>query len=278
MKRRTQDGYHDRIGRVVAAILADPAADHSVETLASVAALSPFHFHRIYRAMTGEGVAETVRRVRLARAAKLLGETEEPVIAIALDAGYESAPAFARAFRQFSGTNPSAFKASRKTLAGCSADNTLPPIELQKVAPMRLLVLRHDGPLESISHTHRRLATVLASHFPRETLSHRIGISEGDPEGGDSFTYRVGVAVGKDVGPIGGLELLDLPGGLYASYRHIGAYGLITSAYHILFGGWLPRSGHELDGRPALEIYRSPWSHGDRQDCVTDLMIPIKEP
>jgi AraC family transcriptional regulator len=275
MKETTQQRYHDRIARVIAAILADPAAEHSVARLAAIAAMSPFHFHRIYRAMTGEGVAETVRRVRLARAARALGETEEAVINVALDAGYDSAQAFARAFRQFSGHSPSAFQNSWKTLA--DTDEPDPRVTLIELPSARALCLRHDGPLESLPQTYRRLVSQLSPALTLNMLSDRIGHSLGDPEGGDNFHYYAGILIGEGITDIPGLTTRHLPGGRYAAYRLVGSYGLITPAYRALFGTWLPRSGFELDDRPVLEFYRSPWSWGDRANCVTDLMIPIKE-
>ncbi len=50
----------------------NPAGDHRLETLAEVAQSSPFNFHRIFRALTAETVAEFGRRARLERAGYLM--------------------------------------------------------------------------------------------------------------------------------------------------------------------------------------------------------------
>lgn len=275
MKTRTQRSYQDRIARVLAVILADPAADHSVERLAATAAMSPFHFHRIYRAITGEGVAETVRRVRLARAARALGELRESVLGAALDAGYDSPQAFSRAFRQFSGHSPTDFQSNWKGVADVGGARSASHVTIVEIPPARALCLKHQGPVETIAHTYRRLAGLLHGRLPPS--SQPIGVSVGDPEGGDSFRYHAGVVIDGARPDVPGLTLLHLRGGRYAAYRLVGPYGLITPTYRMLFGGWLPHSGHELDDRPALEFYRSPLSWRGRSDCVTDLMIPIKE-
>src|ERR1041384_7839609 len=65
---RAQD-YTQRLERVITWL-----ADHLDEApdlvrLADVACMSPYHFHRIYRAMQGETAADTIRRLRLHRAA-----------------------------------------------------------------------------------------------------------------------------------------------------------------------------------------------------------------
>lgn len=72
MKSDTLRDYRRRIARVIEAINADPAAPHSTESLAAIAHFSPYHFHRLYRAMTGESVAVTVRRARRLRQGAIL--------------------------------------------------------------------------------------------------------------------------------------------------------------------------------------------------------------
>ncbi|MDR6856595.1 AraC family transcriptional regulator [Variovorax guangxiensis] len=99
--------YVARINRVIDHIdghLADPL---DLATLAGVAHFSAWHFHRVFQAMTGETLADCVRRRRLeVAAARLLGLPPEPVLAIALDVGFGSAPVFTRAFSAHFGATP----------------------------------------------------------------------------------------------------------------------------------------------------------------------------
>lgn len=74
------------LARVVASL--DEALD--LGRLAREAALSPFHFHRIFRGMVGETPLELQRRLRLERAAFQLFAPGTSVTSIAFDAGYES--------------------------------------------------------------------------------------------------------------------------------------------------------------------------------------------
>lgn len=117
MKASTELDYRRRIARVIEAILLEPGAPHTLDSLAAVAHLSPYHFHRIYRALAGESIVETVQRLRLAQAAQRLTDASARVTAVAHDAGYNSPQAFARAFRGFTGVTPSEFKARQKHLA-----------------------------------------------------------------------------------------------------------------------------------------------------------------
>jgi AraC family transcriptional regulator len=90
--------------------------DHADEPLdrarlAAVAGFSVPHFHRLWRAHTGENIAAYVRRVRLKRAALKLRMGAVDITEVALCAGYETHAAFTRAFRQEYGLSPSQFRA-----------------------------------------------------------------------------------------------------------------------------------------------------------------------
>ena len=61
--------YGGRLERVLAYLADNLDRELDLDRLADVACFSPFHFHRIFHALQGETVAESVRRMRLHRAA-----------------------------------------------------------------------------------------------------------------------------------------------------------------------------------------------------------------
>jgi len=72
MKTDTFNHYAVRIDRAIALLAQRLAAGEPPPTLDEMAAaahFSPFHFHRIYRALTQETLAQTVARLRQDRAA-----------------------------------------------------------------------------------------------------------------------------------------------------------------------------------------------------------------
>lgn len=92
--------YERRVNRVMDFVQANLADELGLEKLASVAAFSPFHFHRVFVAITGETLSDFIRRIRLERAASYLALLRETsVLDIALRCGFSSAAAFARAFK-----------------------------------------------------------------------------------------------------------------------------------------------------------------------------------
>lgn len=274
----------------------EPGAPHTLESLAAVAHLSPYHFHRIYRALTGESVVETVQRLRLAQAAQRLTDAAALVTTVAHDAGYDSPQAFARAFRGFTGVTPSEFKARQKRLAApprarrtsepCEAAATesrmsvLPSVELAEIAPIDLLCLRHEGPVATIGQTYRSLMDMLHCE-EHSTMDQRVGICMRDPALSGGFRYHAGIVAMPHTASRAGegeaIEAVRVEGGLYAVHRLIGPYALIAPTFRALYGGWLPQSGYARDDRPSLEVYRNSMVAGLQQACVTDLMIPIRK-
>lgn len=271
MKTVTEQNYRRRIARVIEAIMVDPAAPHSVESLAAVAHFSPFHFHRLYRAMTGESVAATIRRVRLAQAATQLAASPASVTETALEAGYDSSQSFARAFRGMTGITPTAFQLQQQTIT-----SNPPTVTVSDRPSATLFGLRHEGPAQTIPHSYRRLAQRFAERGRAWHEMTRVGIGSGDPEQGQGFWYFAGVMLPPDDAAAKGLEQLDLPGGLYGCYRLMGAYSLISPTFQTLFGGWLPQSGYEPDDRPIIELYLNHPARVTEHEIATDLLVPLR--
>jgi len=105
-------GYTARINRVMDHIDAHLGETLDLHAVARVARFSPFHFHRLFQSLTGETVAERVRRRRLEVAAgRLLTQSDATTLKIALAVGFNSAEAFTRAFRAHFGVTPTAWRA-----------------------------------------------------------------------------------------------------------------------------------------------------------------------
>src|ERR1051325_438606 len=159
----TRTDYAERLERVFRWL-----ADHLDDTLdltrlSDVACLSPYHFHRVYRAMQGETAADTVRRLRLHRAAVELITGELPLPRIARRAGYGSQEAFTRAFKAAYAVPPARYRASfvpTPTTPGQedAMDTTMSYEATITTTPMvRVAALRHRGEYQTIGSTFERL-------------------------------------------------------------------------------------------------------------------------
>jgi AraC family transcriptional regulator len=84
--------------------------DLALEEIASAAHLSPFHFARLFKKLTGAAPHAYLASLRAARAQALLAETDLPVTEVGARVGYMSSSHFARAFRQATGLSPRAYR------------------------------------------------------------------------------------------------------------------------------------------------------------------------
>ncbi|MBN8534425.1 MAG: helix-turn-helix transcriptional regulator [Rhizobiales bacterium] len=100
-----------RISRAIEAMKAQLAEDISLDDLAAIAAMSPFHFARQFKQATGRSPYKFLTELRIERAKVLLKTTTLPVTEIAFRVGWENASHFAAAFRQNVGTSAGAFRA-----------------------------------------------------------------------------------------------------------------------------------------------------------------------
>lgn len=284
MKQTTRSDYAKRIARVTDTILRDPTSMRSLDEWAALANFSPFHFHRIYRGMQGECVSDTIRRARLTRAALALSTTDRRVVDIALEAGYESAQSFARAFKSFVAASPREFRLGQRAIPEFLSPTSVVTMRRDEVmtvdiieqASLRAHVLEHHGPIASIPES---WASLWRWHVQAGLMGqalYPIGICFGDPETPGSFRYYAGLVFPEGVGTSGDVVTLDVPGGRYASYRHVGPYSGISGAFQKLYGQWLPSSAYEPDDRPSLEIYRNNPYDTPPEALITDLLIPVK--
>jgi AraC family transcriptional regulator len=99
-----------RVTRTVRAIDRDPAAALGLGQLAREAGLSPYHFLRTFRSLTGITPHQYVLRARLREAAWRLAAGTDNVLDVALDSGFGDVSNFNRAFRGEFGVSPRAFR------------------------------------------------------------------------------------------------------------------------------------------------------------------------
>ncbi|GAM97317.1 transcriptional regulator of AraC family [alpha proteobacterium U9-1i] len=101
-----------RVLNAVRHVQANFAGCCALDTLASVAGLSRFHFARLFKTVTGESPAQYVLHTRLAAAARMLVETSAPVAQIAYGSGFSDLSHFNASFKVAFGATPSRWRAA----------------------------------------------------------------------------------------------------------------------------------------------------------------------
>lgn len=97
---------------LVVAIMDEPGAHWSVETMAKQVFLSPSAFAERCHKLTGMAPKKLVDHLRLQRARALLSYTEQPLDQVAEQLGYQSATAFSRFFKRYEGVSASRYRDS----------------------------------------------------------------------------------------------------------------------------------------------------------------------
>jgi AraC family transcriptional regulator len=99
-----------RIRRAVELMHAQLDRELSLKEIAAASYLSPFHFARLFKKLTGASPHAYLATLRTRRAQLLLAETDLSVTEISARVGYASASHFTKAFRQSTGLTPRAFR------------------------------------------------------------------------------------------------------------------------------------------------------------------------
>ena len=108
-----------RIRRSVELMHTQLDQDLTLKALAAASYLSPFHFARLFKKLTGTSPHNYLAGIRATRAQLLLAETDLPVTEIGARVGYLSGSHFTKAFRIATGATPREF---RKALVSQSKD------------------------------------------------------------------------------------------------------------------------------------------------------------
>lgn len=304
MKTSTHNRHADAIERVIARLSSaieagDPLPD--LPALAAVAHLSPYHFHRVYRALTGEPLGATVTRLRLSRAVHLLGEEARSVTDVALLLGYDSSQTLARVFRERLGSTPGAVQGDPelravllRQLAGDVTRSLSPAaitheegpamsITIVEFDPLVVIARRNVGSHASLNGGFQALFEWAGEHGLVEHVQHLVGIPVDDwrdvPP--DALRFDCCIALDRAFDADGGLpdalRAVELAGGCYAQVRHVGAFDGLEQAADIALRQLLDDGGHALRDAPVFYIYRD-----DPEDVAeallrSDILIPLED-
>lgn len=111
-----------RIRRSVELMHTQLDQDLTLKSLAAASYLSPFHFARLFKKLTGSSPHNYLAGIRATRAQLLLAETDLSVTEIGARVGYLSGSHFTKAFRIATGATPREF---RKSLVSQSKDGAM---------------------------------------------------------------------------------------------------------------------------------------------------------
>lgn len=283
--------YLARMRRVLDHIDAAGQEPLGIEALATVAAFSPFHFQRQFSSLLGMSVGEYQRQARLRRAAmRLAHRPQESVTAIALDAGYGSNEAFARAFRSLLGQSPSAFRAGPdwraldmlvdrlNSLRSQHMPEHFQPsdVDILDFPETRLLTLEHRGAPALIGATIQRFIAFRRTHRLPPDACATFNLFPVDPIAtpAEDFRMMLGVATPRQI-EAEGFEARTIPAMRAARIVQTGNPDNLGPGFDFLYGQWLPASGEEMRDHPPFVRRVSFYPDVPLHEAVTELYLPL---
>lgn len=289
--------YTRRINRVI-----DYLNDHldqplKLGELAKVACFSEYHFHRVFRAMTGETVSNFTNRLRLEKAARLLKRSRQSATEIALECGFSSSAAFSRSFNHAFNTSPTQYRKSGKLKNSKICKELFPkheyilsmtdaekkaafPVEIRNFPAWDVAYIRVSNAYEEgrVLNVFAKMINWLKSEnlYDKGTL---FGMAIDDPEVTPKHLYRYEVCFALDV-PFNcadGISKIKLPSRTYGVTRVSGDINRVATAWDYLLNSWLINSDYEPDNAPGFEILLNKDKALDWSRFDLDLAFPVRK-
>lgn len=288
-----------RIAPILVHIQTHLEDDLSLERLAEMAGLSPYHFHRVFRQTIGETVKQYTLRLRLERAAYQLKLRNCAVIDVAFLLGFQSHETFTRAFKKRFGLTPKQFKQQLKqprfslhpnqipSMCQFVTDSSISPVRIVNLNPIEVAYIRHYGRYEEVDVTlfGRLVEWALANdeHHQNNAL---LGIGHDDPQITSPEKTRFDACIQiADSTPLirdrlnqnGDVSFQMIPGGTYATATISGPTHATTyGAYGAIFQHVQALPNYQFVGIPSVEMYRATQVNTDFSLEYTEVYLPIE--
>jgi AraC family transcriptional regulator len=264
----------------------------SLDRMAALAGLSPYHFCHEFSRIKKESPVNWLNRLRLEQAALWLKFNARSTTEIADECGYQSREGFSRAFSRKFKMSPRAFRRQARHRLDQLAKKTAVlraacPVHRVHREAETVLCVRHTGPYHGAVRAFNRLgewARITAAPLADTCC---VGINYDEP-GITPVRYRrydAGVISvnGMPVAPF--MHTRELPGGLYACAEYSGNISGLINTWNWFIAVWLRENCHFVNGNmlfdehPAIPLLSRPinWFDMLRVTIHCRLFIPIAD-
>ena len=282
MKNITYNDYVQRINKVVAYINNHLDETLDLKTLANEAALSDFHFHRIFKALKGEAIGGYITRLRLEATARLLRYTALTIEEIAFNIGYETPASLSKAFKKQYGISPTEYRPNKDTYIMkkeiINPDLALKAPKIVTLEPKILIYVALTGAYGSLDYgkAYEQLWAVIKAQKLFTKGIESICISYDDPKITEGSLQRsdVCLAIHKPATPQEEVSCKTLAGGKYAVFFYQGSYENLSQVYDTAVR-WVIDHQYTLREEPFFEKYLNDARRTPKEKLKTEIYIPI---
>ncbi|MER7763186.1 AraC family transcriptional regulator [Streptomyces sp. NPDC097619] len=286
----------ERLNRALDHLEARLDQEVDIAEVARIAAVSEYHFRRLFAALAGMPLPVYVRRRRMTLAGGEVLAGEDTLLDIAVRYGYGSGEAFARAFRSVHGIGPGEARRTGATLTAQPRMSFRLVVEGSTAMRYRIveqdafrilgrrtrLPLVHEG-LNPGAEAHRegldpatvaRMKRLGAGREPEGVLSAVVYRTDSRAEGAEA-DYWIGAVTAPGTAAEG-LDALDVPAGTWAVFDGHGPYPqALQELWRDVFTQWFPSDRYTSRAGPEL-IRTRPVAPG--ADTDHQLWIPVDRP
>lgn len=287
--KSTKEANLESLNRAIQYIEANLDKKILLRDVAKEAFVSEFHFHRIFKSLTGETVKDFLIRLKIERSAMCLKHTDDEIGQIAFESGYENHETFTRAFKNYFDLTPQQYREKiqkvviEKQTSYDENNVTLDKLNveeptIQYLPDMHLAYIRHIGSYDKVASSFQRLMFWAASHLVLKLKPTTLGIVYDNPEltEEDKIRFDSCVVVNQAIQPKGEIGYKKIAGGRFAFFRYTGAYENFHAVYDYIYNVCLFEKGWDLSDKPALELYRKFPPFYKPENYLTDFCVPIK--
>ena len=282
MKNITYNDYVQRINKVVAYINNHLDETLDLKILANEAALSDFHFHRIFKALKGEAIGGYITRLRLEATARLLRYTALTIEEIAFNIGYETSASLSKTFKKQYGISPTEYRTNKDTYIMkkeiINPDLALKTPKIVTLEPKNLIYVALTGAYGSLDYgkAYEQLWAVIKAQKLFTKGIESICISYDDPKITEGSLQRsdVCLAIHKPATPQEEVSCKTLAGGKYAVFFYQGSYENLSQVYDTAVR-WVIDHEYTLREEPFFEKYLNDARRTPKEKLKTEIYIPI---
>ena len=275
----------------------------SLEKVADIACYSPYHFHRIFKAITSETLNEYITRKRVEKATLMLQRNRSATMAeISHQCGFNSNSVFTRAFNRYYGISPTAFQKANPSpyskISQTESKNgkTTPNFEsylYNMENLLKWLVSKADIEIKTIEETPVAFLTQIGDNGMGDAFYKLMKwarpkglLDKPDFKMGTIYhdSYKVTpvdkvrksicLFLDESVAVDGEVGLSKIESGRYIVSKIELAVNEIGNAWTALFI-WMNENGYQKAEKTPFEIYHNDFNTHPEKKCIMEMCIPI---
>ncbi|PQA59664.1 AraC family transcriptional regulator [Siphonobacter curvatus] len=301
--------YYFRINRCIDYIKAHLDQPLTLEDLAHESNFSKYHFHRVFRQVTGYALHDFIRNARIERACFYLKHDPlKPISEIAYACGFTNAVSFSRSFKQVHHLSASewrleqanskigivdskisedqgfiqgylASKLNRRTSSMISPNLPL-QVKLKQMQSFKVAFIRNLNIHQHDSETFEKMFDTLFAwagprgliHFP-QTKALTIFRSNPNPSG--MIQADVALSVPEEVAGDGIIGTAEITGGLFAVVYKEGTMEECQESWQYFFSQWLPANGYRPDHRNFYMSHLNDHKMHPLRHYIYEMYVPV---